>query len=103
MTATTQPTDQAAVDAFAERVFESVLGTMDTWSIFLGDKLGFYDALAGSDGLTRDELAMQTKSHWRYANEWLEHQVTTGFLEVDDPALPAEKRKYSLPASHAAT
>jgi SAM-dependent methyltransferase len=74
---------------------------MDTWSIFLGDKLGVYDALADSDGLTRDELAMQTKSHLRNANEWLEHQVTTGFLEVDDPAFPAEKRKYSLPASHA--
>ena len=41
--------DDAAVEAFVGRVFESVLGTMDAWSIYLGDKLGMYDALAASE------------------------------------------------------
>ena len=93
--------DDAAVEAFVGRVFESVLGTMDAWSIYLGDKLGMYDALAASDGLTRDELAAQTGTHWRYVNEWLEQQVTTGFLEVDDPAKSTGERRYTLPAAHA--
>ncbi|HEU4318608.1 MAG TPA: class I SAM-dependent methyltransferase [Acidimicrobiia bacterium] len=90
-------TEQA--EAFAGRIFESVIGMLDGWSIYVGDKLGLYEALA-SKPLTRDELVSETSTHWRYVGEWLEQQVTTGILEVDDPAAPAEERVYSLPAGH---
>ncbi|MGB7861598.1 MAG: class I SAM-dependent methyltransferase [Acidimicrobiia bacterium] len=100
MTTTISPSQEAATEAFVGRVFESVLGTMDTWSIYLGDKLGFYDALNGSSGLTRDELASETNTNWRYVNEWLEHQVTTGFLDVDDASMEAAERRYTLPPAH---
>lgn len=85
------------VEAFAGRVFEAVLGMIDGWSIYLGDKLGLYDALARG-GMTRDDLVSETGTHWRYVSEWLEQQVTTGILEVDDPSAPADQRRYSLPA-----
>lgn len=98
MTATIQEADPQATEAFAERVFDSVLGLIDVWSIYLGDKLGLYDALAEGPK-TRDELVSQTGTHWRYVTEWLEQQVTTGFLEVDDPSLADELRTYSLPAA----
>lgn len=99
MTTTTDNPDTKLVDAFAGRVFEGVLGALDTWSIYLGDKLGLYDALAGSP-LTRDELVCETGTNWRYIEEWLEHQVTTGFLEVDDPSSDAVERRYTLPEAH---
>lgn len=30
----------ASTEEFVERIFESVLGAMDMWSIYLGEKLG---------------------------------------------------------------
>jgi SAM-dependent methyltransferase len=93
---TTEKQDSQATEAFAERVFGAVLGLIDAWAIYLGDKLGLYDALAEGPK-TRDGLASETGTHWRYVNEWLEQQVTTGILEVDDPALSEEDRTYSLP------
>lgn len=96
---TIQQTDPEASEAFAGRVFESVLGLIDVWAIYLGDKLGLYDALAEGP-LTRDELVSQTGTHPRYITEWLEQQVTTGILEVDDPSAGHEARVYTLPAAH---
>ena len=93
--------DVDVVDGFVERVFESVLGMMDAWSIYLGDKLGLYDALARAESLSRDELVSETETNWRYVSEWLEQQVTTGILEVDDPAKAEGERRYSLPGAHA--
>ena len=84
-------------EAFAERLFESVLGAMDMWSIYLGEKLGYYEALAGHDSMTKDDLAQATGTHPRYACEWLEQQAVTGILEVDDAELPPEDRRYTLP------
>lgn len=99
---TTDTMDSTTIEqaeAFAGRVFDSVLGLIDAWSIYLGDKLGLYDALDGS-AMTRDELAAETDTHWRYIGEWLEQQVTTGILDVDDPSAAEDDRVYSLPAAH---
>jgi 2-polyprenyl-3-methyl-5-hydroxy-6-metoxy-1,4-benzoquinol methylase len=74
---------------------------MDVWSIYLGEHLGYYDVLTRSDALTKDELAEATSTHPRYACEWLEQQAVTGILSVDDPGLPAEERRYTLPEGHA--
>lgn len=90
-----------SADDFAGRLFESILGAMDVWSIYLGEHLGYYDVLTRSDALTKDELAEATSTHPRYACEWLEQQAVTGILSVDDPGLPAEERRYTLPEGHA--
>jgi len=89
------------VDRFAGRVFDSVLGAMETWSIYVGDKLGLYEVVAKNDSISESELAARANMHRRYAREWLEHQVTSGILEVDDPAADPADRKYSIPAPHA--
>ena len=99
MTTTTEQSGTEATEAFAGRIFESVLGLIDAWSIYVGDKLGLYDALAGGP-MTRDDLVSQTGTHWRYVSEWLEQQVTTGVLDVDDPEADSELRLYSLPEAH---
>lgn len=99
MTTTMPIPDTKTTEEFAERVFDAVLGLIDSWSIYLGDKLGLYHALA-QGASTRDELASQTQTHWRYIGEWLEQQVTTGILDVDDASADPASRIYSLPAAH---
>jgi SAM-dependent methyltransferase len=87
-------------DALVGRLFESVLGTMDLFNIYLGDRLGLYRALADGGPATSDELAARAGIHERYAREWLEQQAVTGLLAVDDVRADAGLRRYALPAGH---
>ena len=93
-------TDQVR-DAFVERLFGSALGTMDVFTVYLGDRLGLYRALARHGSLTPGELAAQAGINARYAREWLEQQAATGILEVDDETKPALERRFTLPPGHA--
>lgn len=91
---------QQTAEEFSERVFGAVLGALDTWAIYVGDKFGLYDLLAEASS-TQSELSAGSGMHERYLTEWLEHQVTGGLLTVDDPGKDAESRVYSLPPGHA--
>ena len=93
--------EATTADAFAQRLFDAGLGMIDMLTIYIGDRLGFYSALAEATGLTASELADRTATHPRYAREWLEQQAVTGVLAVDDVGVPDEARRYSLPAAHA--
>jgi SAM-dependent methyltransferase len=93
--------DDTRRDALAERLFGAALGAYELMTVHLGDRLGYYGALAEGGGSTSAELAAATATHERYAREWLEQQAVAGFLEVDDPDAPAEERRYRLPAGHA--
>jgi SAM-dependent methyltransferase len=88
-------------DALAGRLFQATLGTMDLLTVYLGDRLGLYRALAAGGPATVPELAARAGTAARYTREWLEQQATGGILDVDDPALPADRRRYTLPAGHA--
>jgi SAM-dependent methyltransferase len=88
--------------AFAEQVFERYLGAMETLEIYIGDRLGLYDALAEHGPLTPGELADRTGVNERYSREWLEAQAAAAILTVDDAGAAPESRRFSLPAEHAA-
>jgi SAM-dependent methyltransferase len=88
-------------DELAEHLFASVLGTFDTMSIHLGATFGLYDLLHQQPH-TEAELARASGVHPRYAREWLEQQTVSGLVDVDDAALPAGERRYSLSPEHAA-
>ena len=88
-------------DQFAGNLVGSMIGALDTWAIYVGDKLGLYDAFAQGGALTQPELEARTGMQRRYAREWLEQQVTSGVLIVDDAAKPPLERVYELPSSHA--
>ncbi len=94
-------TDDAAADAFAERVFGSILGALEVASIVLGDRLGLYRALADHGALTSGDLASHAQIAERYAREWLEHQAVVGYVRVDDVDAPPHERRYTLPDEHA--
>lgn len=69
-------------EEIAARVFAGILGTYDTWSIYVGDKLGLYRAMA-TGPMTVDEFVATTGMDRRYAVEWLQQQVVSEFVSVD--------------------
>jgi len=98
--ATTEASAAAARDALVERLFEGVLGMTDVYTVYMGDRLGIYNALA--DGRSSEsEIAAVTGTDRRYLREWLEQQAVTGLIEVDEPSRAADERRYRLPDGHA--
>src|SRR6266516_5111884 len=95
-------THEGITGALVGRLFEAALGAVDMVSVYLGDRLGLYRALAEGGPSTSIELAARAGIHERYAREWLEQQSVTGILEVDDAAKRESERRYSLPPAHAA-
>ena len=87
-------------ESFSEHLFESLLGTFNALTVSLGDQLGLYDELHHRGPLTYDELAAGAGIDPRYAREWLEQQTVAGILTCDDPSLPADQRRYSVPEEH---
>jgi 2-polyprenyl-3-methyl-5-hydroxy-6-metoxy-1,4-benzoquinol methylase len=84
-------------DALAERLFLNAIGAFDLFSVYLGDRLGLYRALADHGAMTSSELAAAAGIHERYAREWLEHQAASELLDVEGDA---DERRFSLPAGH---
>lgn len=80
-------------ETFADEVFGRLIGGFETLSIYVGDRLGLYRALA-QEPRTVDDLARETGMHPRYAREWLEQQAVAGILAVEGDA-------FVLPAAHA--
>jgi 2-polyprenyl-3-methyl-5-hydroxy-6-metoxy-1,4-benzoquinol methylase len=87
-------------DALVERIFENSVGFMELLSIYIGDRLGLYRALANNGEATATELASATGTHERYVREWLEQQTVAGILEVEDEKAEPEVRSYRLPQGH---
>lgn len=85
----------------AERLFQHALGTLEMYSVYLGEQLGLYRALADGGAATSVELARRTGTAERYVREWLEQQTASGLLACDDPAADPPARRYHLPPEHA--
>src|SRR5687767_7500825 len=98
---TTPELDTQQRDDFVSRMTASMLGLVDIVTMYLGDRLGLYAALASHGPLTSTDLAARTGTQERYVREWLEQQAVSGVLEVDDVDAPAEARRYVLPRGNA--
>lgn len=86
-------------DAFIERLLQSTRGAFEIFSLYIGIRLGLYDALAQTDWLTSEELASRSKTHERYTREWLEQQAAAGILEIEDEKAAAADRRFALPGA----
>jgi 2-polyprenyl-3-methyl-5-hydroxy-6-metoxy-1,4-benzoquinol methylase len=84
-------------DALVDRLFTSAIGAFDLFSVYVGDALGLYRALAERGPLTAEELADAAGIHERYSREWLEHQAASAFLEVEQDA---DVPRFRLPEGH---
>ncbi|MGY0390532.1 class I SAM-dependent methyltransferase [Nocardioides sp. WG-D5] len=91
---------QQTADEVAERLFGSLLGTVEIVSVFIGDRLGWYRSLADDGPASAAELAERTGTQVRYAREWLEQQAVSGLLVVEADGSPDERR-FAIPASTA--
>src|SRR6476659_6281761 len=89
--------ERAAVDSdklmgFVFRAVDEIGATLNTALVVMGDRLGFYRALAGAGPLTPAELAERTGTAQRYVREWLNAQAAGGYVEYDP-----ETGRYTLP------
>jgi 2-polyprenyl-3-methyl-5-hydroxy-6-metoxy-1,4-benzoquinol methylase len=84
----------------AARLRHDMVGALELFTVYLGERLGLYRALAADGPATSAELAGRTGTAERYIREWLEHHAASGLLEVDDPAAGPLARRYRLPAAH---
>jgi 2-polyprenyl-3-methyl-5-hydroxy-6-metoxy-1,4-benzoquinol methylase len=87
-------------DAFIERFMQSMSGAFNIFSIYIGDRLGLYRALAENGLSTSKQLSSRTSTDERYIREWIEQQTVAGILEVEDETLPDGERRYRLPPGH---
>ncbi len=71
-----------AAETFPDRVHDATLGYFQILSMYLGLRLGLYDAL-GDGELTSSALAERAGIEARYAREWCEQQATIGVLAAD--------------------
>src|SRR6187549_100669 len=88
-------------DGLAGRLFRDMTGALELLTVYLGERLGLYQALHADGPATSAELAARTGTVERYVREWLEHHAASGLLEVDDPAAGPLARRYRLPPGHA--
>jgi 2-polyprenyl-3-methyl-5-hydroxy-6-metoxy-1,4-benzoquinol methylase len=86
--------------ALADRLFQDAVGALELYTVYLGERLGLYRALADDGPATSSELAGRTGTAERYVREWLEHHAASGLLEVDDPRADPRARRYRLPPEH---
>ena len=92
--------DEERRDALVRKLSADAIGALDLLCVYIGDRLGLYRALAGRLALTPAELAAASGVHERYAREWLEQQTVSGILDAENPAAPADERRYRLPPGH---
>jgi len=87
-------------DALVERLFAATIGAFDLCSVYVGDRLGLYRALAQAGPMTPGELAAAAGIHERYAREWLEQQAASGIVDVSGDE-PGDSPRFCLPEGHA--
>ena len=83
-----------------DRLFRNSVGALELYTVYLGERLGLYRALADGGPTTSTQLAARTGTTERYIREWLEHHTTAGLVDVDDAAADPLEQRYFLPADH---
>jgi SAM-dependent methyltransferase len=91
---------EARRDALVEQLFADAVGAMDLLSVYVGDRLGLYRAMAERGPVTPGQLASAAAVNGRYVREWLEHQAMCGILDVEDVEAADDDRRYGLPPGH---
>jgi 2-polyprenyl-3-methyl-5-hydroxy-6-metoxy-1,4-benzoquinol methylase len=96
MAMTTGAIDEARLEQFMGQMVGHMTGATACFSIWLGDELGLYRALARESARSADELAGEVGCHPRLVREWLDGQAAAGLVDYDP-----EADRYSLSAEAA--
>jgi 2-polyprenyl-3-methyl-5-hydroxy-6-metoxy-1,4-benzoquinol methylase len=84
----------------SDRLFSNGVAALELYTVYVGERLGLYRALADRGPATSTQLAARTGTTERYVREWLEHHATAGLVDVDDATAEPLERRYSLPPDH---
>jgi SAM-dependent methyltransferase len=88
--------DEAKLHEFIGRAVNEWGAAEGALLTFVGDKLGFFKAMAGASSLTPGELAKNTGTNPRIIKEWLAAQAAGGFVTYNPSA-----GSYTLPEEQA--
>lgn len=78
-----RPVDPDKLNALLGRAIQDMGAAMHAPLIVIGDRLGFYRAMADGTPVTPAELAERTGTAERYVREWLNANAAGGFVEYD--------------------
>ncbi len=92
----TSTVDADTLMSFVFRAVDEVGAALNCALVVMGDRLGYYRALAADGPLTPSELARATGTAEPYAREWLNAQAAGAFVTYEP-----EDGTYALPPEHA--
>jgi 2-polyprenyl-3-methyl-5-hydroxy-6-metoxy-1,4-benzoquinol methylase len=75
--------DESRVEEFIGQLAGHMTGGAVALTVWLGDELGYYRALAGTDGRAADDVAAATGCNPRLTREWLDSQAAAGVVTYD--------------------
>ncbi|WP_394618496.1 class I SAM-dependent methyltransferase [Lentzea sp. JNUCC 0626] len=96
MTTTRPEVDTDKLMQFVFRAVDEVGATLNAALVVMGDKLGYYRAMADGEPVSASELADRTGTAEPYAREWLNAQAAGAYVTYDPVT-----SKYVLPIEHA--
>lgn len=83
--------NEEKLNNFLGKVVSDFGAALSSTLVYIGQKLGLYQALADGAPVTPAELAERTGTTERYVREWLVNQAAGGYVEYD-----RESGRYSL-------
>jgi len=89
--------DEAAAEAFADRMVGVLNDGALTLMLSLGHRTGLFDVMAGSGPMSSSDLAEAAGLSERYVREWLGAMTVSGVVKYS-----AREATYRLPEEHAA-
>ncbi|MGD0288206.1 MAG: class I SAM-dependent methyltransferase [Candidatus Binataceae bacterium] len=81
MASTSEKIDIEKAKETAEQVFDILGGALVSAMIYLGDRMGLYQALSGAGAMTSEALAQKTGLHERWIREWLQGQAAAKLID----------------------
>lgn len=93
MSAVTQraPINEDRMNEFLGKVVGDFGASLSSALVYIGQKLGLYQAMAAAGSVTPAELATLTNTNERYVREWLINQAAGGYAQYDP-----ETKRFSL-------
>lgn len=97
--ATRSPIDPTVLEALVGQIITDAGAALVVPLGLLGDRLGLFDALAGLEPVTAEQLAAETGLSERYLREWLLAMAAAGYITYDgsdmDESAPSARYRLS--------